>query len=170
MAPYIIFKLTVIITWALSYNSPVCSYSSFIVSKITFVNHLAEFVGNIHFYCLLFTVTISGSSRGGGGFLSLTGTLGMWVCDCVCVAIQLGNMLACWGGGGGIFPMQRMHWNACRRIFVITCHFSLYCCTRTQSMQANNPQWKVLTKPQSQIPNIYFRKENNKCERPSLLF
>jgi hypothetical protein len=38
----------------LQFNS-FCS-SSFIVSKITFVNHLAEFVGNIHFYCLLFTV------------------------------------------------------------------------------------------------------------------
>ncbi len=34
--------------------STVCSYSSFIVSKITFVNHLAEFVGNIHFYSLQF--------------------------------------------------------------------------------------------------------------------
>ncbi len=38
--------------WVLSYCSSICSYSSFIVSKITFVNLLAEFVGNIYcFYC-----------------------------------------------------------------------------------------------------------------------
>ena len=44
-----------------------------IESKITFVNHLAKFVGNIHFYCLLFnceyhTWVAMHLGWGGGGF------------------------------------------------------------------------------------------------------
>jgi hypothetical protein len=34
-----------------------------IASKITFVNHLAEFVGNVYFYFLLFTVISDGSNN-----------------------------------------------------------------------------------------------------------